>query len=71
MNDLDRFLELELRRLLDPVVAVQPPPRGSRLGGRRSPILAVKPAGIDVAITTIPVVEPVAVTVPVAPPVQV
>jgi len=70
MNDLDRILELELRRLLDPVVAVRPPPRGNRRNVGRRPILAVKPAGIEVAAHAIPAVEPVPVTVTVAPTAQ-
>ena len=35
MNDFDRFLEQELRQMLDPVVAAVPPARGERL--RRPP----------------------------------
>jgi hypothetical protein len=40
MNDFDRFLEIELREMLDPVAATQPP---RRRGHRRTsrPVLAV------------------------------
>ena len=58
MNDFDRFLELKLRDMLDPVVAVQPPRRRRR---QRQPVLAVLPPAAD------PVAESVAVTIPVTP----
>jgi hypothetical protein len=54
MNEFDRFLEQELRLMLDPVVEVQPPARGERLRRLPEPTLALTPA-----------VEPVPVTVPV------
>jgi hypothetical protein len=56
MNEFDRFLERNLRRMLDPVVEAPPPARG-----RRKPVLAVIPPAIG------PTVEPVPVTVPVTP----
>lgn len=59
MNDFDRYLEYKLRHMLDPVVAVQPPPRRRR--AERRPVLAVVPPAGD------PVAEPVAVTVSVNP----
>jgi hypothetical protein len=65
MNDFDQFLELQLRHMLDPVVATSAPARRSRRTKARRPILAVE-APIDLAVEAIPVVEPVAVTVPVA-----
>jgi hypothetical protein len=58
MNDFDRFLELNLRRMLDPVVEAPPPGRRRRVG--RKPVLAVMPA-IE------PAAEPVPVTVSVTP----
>ncbi len=64
MNDFDRSLELELRKLLDPVVATPAPPRG-RIKGVRRPVLAVEAPLVLVAI---PVVE--SATVPVVPAAQ-
>jgi hypothetical protein len=54
MNYFDRFLESRLRHMLDPVVAVAPPPRRRRM--ERTPVLTVVPQAAD------PTVEPVAVT---------
>jgi hypothetical protein len=59
MNDFDRFLEHNLRRMLDPVVEAHPPARGQRAG--RKPVLAVNPPAIE------PAAEPVPVTVSVTP----
>jgi hypothetical protein len=61
MNYFDRFLELKLRQMLDPVVAAPPP---ARRRGKRSPkpILAVERA--PVAVESLPLA--VAVPVPVA-----
>jgi hypothetical protein len=59
MNDFDRFLEHNLRRMLDPVVEARPPARGRRVG--RKPVVAVIPPAIESAA------EPVPVTVPVTP----
>jgi hypothetical protein len=59
MNDFDRFLERGLRNMLDPVVAVQPPPRKRR--AERQPVLAIVPPAAE------PPVEPAVVTVPVTP----
>jgi hypothetical protein len=59
MNDFDRFLERDLRRMLDPVAAVQPPPR--RQLAERTPVLTVVPPAAE------PVAEPVAVTISVTP----
>jgi hypothetical protein len=61
MNDFDKFLELQLRAMLDPVVATPPPPRKSRRPKPRRLILAVE-APIELAPEAIPV-ETVAVTV--------
>jgi len=37
MDDFDRWLELALHRLLDPIVAGRPPPRRHRPGSTRRP----------------------------------
>jgi hypothetical protein len=59
MDEFDRFLETQLRRLLDPVAATRPPSRGRR---QSEPIvLAVEPP------EAIPTVEIVPVTIAVAP----
>ena len=60
MNDFDRYLEIKLRDMLDPVVGVQPPARG--LKDLRRP--AIELVGETVQV---PVAEPVVVTLPVAP----
>jgi len=60
MNDFDRFLEMRLREMLDPVVARRPPMRRGQLGG------AVEPARVELFTEAIPAVEPVGVT-PAAP----
>ena len=65
MNEFDRFLELKLRQMLDPVVATRPPTRRGRLKRPQRPILAVVPAAIELAAEAIPV-EPLMVTIPVA-----
>ncbi|TMD96885.1 MAG: hypothetical protein E6I72_08055 [Chloroflexi bacterium] len=74
MNDFDRFLELQLRNMLDPVAATPPPDRRGR--HERAPILAVEPPigfvpmGIvprGVVADVIPASEPLPVTVAVAP----
>jgi len=66
MNEFDRFLEIELQHLLDPVVAVQPPARGGPKRARKLFLTIVAPA-IDLAAEAIPVVEPMVVTIAVAP----
>ena len=65
MNDFDRFLDLQLRHMLDPVVACPPPPRRSRPPRRRQPVLVVE-APIERMADAMPALEPVVVTVPVA-----
>jgi len=62
MNYFDRFLELKLRQMLDPVVVRRPPSRRGRLSRPQKPILAV----IELSAEVIPAVEPAVVTVPVA-----
>jgi hypothetical protein len=67
MNDFDQVLELKLRQLLDPVVATQAPPRGSRRRRARRPVLSVEVpaaglvadvASIEAVVVPIPVVTP-------------
>src|SRR5690349_19668283 len=69
MNDFDKFLDLQLRHMLDPVVATPAPPRRTRRPRARQRILAIEAASIETgafAPQTIPVVEPVVTAVPVA-----
>ena len=66
MNEFDRFLEVELRLMLDPVVVVQPPARGG-LKEPRKPVLAVVPPRIELPADAVGEVEPVRVAVTVAP----
>jgi hypothetical protein len=63
MNDFDRLLDVQLRHMLDPVVATPAPPRRGRHPRAGRPILAVI-ASIELPSEAIPV-EPVVVTVPV------
>jgi len=60
MNEFDRYLELKLRDMLDPVVAVTPPVLDVR--GRRKPAIELVGEAVPMGVA-----EPVAVTVPVAP----
>jgi hypothetical protein len=62
MNDFDRFLEVELRRMLDPVVA-SGAYRRRRRKGSGSPLLAVVTAPMDLVAEVLPLVDPVAVAV--------
>lgn len=55
MNDFDRFLEQELRQMLDPVVTAQPPARGERHRRLPEPSLAIEPAAVEPALVTVPV----------------
>jgi hypothetical protein len=63
MNDFDRFLEFELRQMLDPVVASGAPRRRPRRKWR--PLLTVVKAPLDLAVVA--AVEPVAIPVSVLP----
>jgi hypothetical protein len=65
MNDFDRFLEIELRRMLDPVAVKSPPPRRKRRG---RPLLTLVTAPFELTAVAIAAVEPVAVAVPVVAP---
>ena len=62
MNDFDRFLEFELRYMLDPVVARRAPRRAGR-NSTLSPLLAVVAAPIELARQAVPALEPVALPV--------
>ena len=68
MNDFDRFLDLQLRHMLDPIVAAPAPRRRSRRPNARRSILVVLETPIEFAPEAIAAVEPVAVTVRVAAP---
>lgn len=65
MNDFDRYLEIELKDMLDHVVARRPPTRK----GRHQPaaeLIRLPVAAEGLALEAIPVVEPVVVALPVA-----
>ncbi len=57
MNDFDRFLDTQLRRMLDPVVASRPPVMGWRRKASEPVVLAVEPleAAPAVVVETVPV----------------
>ncbi|HEY1420063.1 MAG TPA: hypothetical protein VGG90_05065 [Candidatus Dormibacteraeota bacterium] len=65
MNDFDRLLHIELRQMLDPVVAIPAPPRNRR---RRTKGIALRAfaSPLELVAGTLPVVEPAVVAVPVA-----
>ena len=60
MNDFDRFLETQLKGMLDPVVATRPPVRAERTAATET-VLAVD------APELIPAAEAVPVTISVNP----
>jgi hypothetical protein len=65
MNDFDGFLELELKAMLDSVVASRPPVRRGRRKAAKPVIL---PFAADLLVAeAIPVIEPAVVILPVAP----
>jgi hypothetical protein len=65
MNDFDRFLESELRQMLDPVMETPAPPfKGRRKA--RTPLLKVVTAPIELAADVVST-EPAVVPVPVEP----
>jgi hypothetical protein len=61
MNDFDRFLEFELRQMLDPVVSSGAPRRGRRR--KDTPPLVIVTSPKEPAAETIHVLESVAVPV--------
>ncbi|HEY8952825.1 MAG TPA: hypothetical protein VIP78_09725, partial [Candidatus Dormibacteraeota bacterium] len=63
MNDFDRYLESELRQMLDPVVDVGAPSRRTRRRDSGLPLLAVVKAPIEKVAEVLPVIDPVAVPV--------
>jgi hypothetical protein len=63
MNDFDRYLESELRTMLDPVVDAGAPRRRRRKGSR-IPLLEVVTAPIEKVAEVLPAIDPVAVPVP-------
>jgi hypothetical protein len=65
MNDFDRFLDLQLRRMLDPVVATPAPPRRTPRPRPGQRILAIE-GSIERSPGVSPT-DPVVLTVPVAP----
>ena len=65
MNDFDRFLEFELRQMLDPVVASGTPRRRRQKGTNGHPLLTVVKSPLGLAVEA--AVEPVAIPVSVAP----
>lgn len=66
MNDFDRFLEIELQRMLDPVVDLPAPSRNARRKRVGTPLVAVVTGPLEMAAEAIAVpVEPAAVPVPV------
>jgi len=61
MNDFDRFLEFELRQMLDPVVVSGAPRRRTRKKANDRPLLTVIKAPLDLALEA--AVEPVPIAV--------
>jgi hypothetical protein len=57
MNDFDRFLEFELRQMLDPVVTPPAPRRRRCVKG--SPLLTIVPPEVEAIVAVEPVVVPV------------
>jgi len=67
MNEFDRLVEFELRRLLDPVVASKAPPRRRDVARKSAPFLAVASPSLELARETIAVVDPIVTTLPAQP----
>ena len=65
MNDFDRLLQIELRQMLDPVVAAAAPTRRGRPKRRRFALGALT-SPVELVAGSLPAVEAVPVTVPVA-----
>jgi hypothetical protein len=66
MNDFERFLEFELRQMLDPVVSLKAP-RRRQPKSTGSPLLAVITAPLERAAEVLPMVEAVPVQLRVLP----
>ena len=68
MNDFDRLVEIELRRMLDPVVAARVPPRRIDVVRNRAPFRLEALASLELAPEPIPVavVEPIVAALPAA-----
>ena len=64
MNDFDRYLESELRRMLDPVVDAGAPSRRRRRNDSGLPLLAVVKAPIEKVAEVLPLIDPAPVPVP-------
>ena len=64
MNDFDRYLESELRQMLDRVVDAAAPSRRTWQKNSRLPLVAVVKAPIEKMAEVLPVIDPVAVPVP-------
>ncbi|GAC1513254.1 MAG: hypothetical protein NVS1B3_17550 [Candidatus Dormibacteraceae bacterium] len=62
MNDFDRFLEFELRQMLDSVVSLKAP-RRRRPKSTGSPLLAVISSPLEKAAEVLPAVEQVVLPV--------
>jgi hypothetical protein len=57
MDDFDRFIEFELRQLLDPVVISGAPRRRRR--AKSSPLLTIVPPHVEAIVEAEPAVVPV------------
>jgi hypothetical protein len=64
MNDFDRYLESELRQMLDPLVDAAAPSRRTWRKDSGVPLLAVVKAPIEKVDEVLPVIDSVAVPVP-------
>jgi hypothetical protein len=64
MNDFDRYLESELRQMLDPVVDAAVPSRRTWRNDSGVPLLAVVKAPIEEVAEVLPVIDPMTVPVP-------
>jgi hypothetical protein len=65
MNDFDRLLQIELRQLLDPVVAAPAPTRKGQPKRKRFAVLAFT-SPVELVAVSLPAVEVAPVTIPVA-----
>jgi hypothetical protein len=64
MNDFDRYLESELRQMLDPVVDAAAPSRRTWRNDSGVPLLAVVKATIAEVAEVLPLIDPMTVPVP-------